>query len=398
MNNGHSGVWSRSSVVIFLQPALLLFWALVVGHADAWTTTTTSGGAATQQQQSSRCAVAATRVYSQLVPQQQSLLEQHQSDDGNNEATQNPSRPSRRQAVHQAASVVAAISSSAFLFEGGALPAMAAPATQSSSTDAAVITEKVYITIRGLPPPPLSSNNNNEKSTSTTERKIIIGLFGKDAPQSVNMLKQLLSQSPIGGGGLPAPCRPRAQRSLQKEQLEANKVYASCVEQEERGVTLVDSTVWRVRRNQRIDVGAVKGRFVAREYPNWQEEEQDNELTFRHDTPGIVSVRRGNEGGFGFTIYPGDISSSNNDDNEIDRNKLDKDHIIVGRVIQGLDVIQAMNDIPVIATSGAFNYMSLTGGPKTNNAPDRSCRYGGPMYCNENKPLVKLVVAGCGVL
>jgi hypothetical protein len=40
----------------------------------------------------------------------------------------------------------------------------------------------------------------------------------------------------------------------------------------------------------------------------------------------------------------------------------------------------------------------LTGGPKSSNAPDRSCRYGGPMYCNENKPLVKLKIADCGVL
>jgi cyclophilin family peptidyl-prolyl cis-trans isomerase len=120
----------------------------------------------------------------------------------------------------------------------------------------------------------------------------------------------------------------------------------------------------------------------------------------RHDEPGVVSVRRGNQGGFGFTIYPGvgstkALAGSNSAAAAVA--DLDDNHIVVGRVVQGLDVIEALNTrVPIVTSASSFNYMALTGGPQTSTAPDRSCRYGGPMYCNENKPLVKLVVVDAG--
>jgi cyclophilin family peptidyl-prolyl cis-trans isomerase len=245
---------------------------------------------------------------------------------------------------------------------GTAYPALAAD-SPTSTTDA-TITDRIVINVKGLP--------------GTTEpQRMVIGLFGKEAPNSVTKLKQLVTT------GLEAACRPKAERVLQKEQLEANKVYNSCIEGQEEGVSLRYSSIWRVVPNERIDLGDVRGKFVAREYPDWQESSVSQ---LKHDMPGVVSVRRGNEGGFGFTVYPGG-----------DASQLDADHIVVGRVIEGMDIVKALNEVPVIS-SAKINYMALTGGPTTKNAPTRACRYGGPMYCNENKPLVKLSISDAGVL
>lgn len=253
----------------------------------------------------------------------------------------------------------------------GSLPVHADDVPSSLS---AQVTNKVYLNIKGLSSP-------SSSTSSADPKRIVIGLFGKDAPESTNKILKLFSKE-----GLPAPCRPRAERSLQKEQLEANKVYNSCKESEDQGVSLQYSQIWRIIPNERIDVGAVSGKFVAREYPEWKETKEATSL--RHDVPGVVSVRRGNDGGFGFTIYPG---------NGQDAGVLDEDHIVVGRVLEGMDVVQELNSVPVV-TSSKVNYMALTGGTTTKNAPTRACRYGGPMYCNENKPLVKLSLSETGVI
>lgn len=251
----------------------------------------------------------------------------------------------------------------------------ASPSFASSTSESAEVTDKIYINIKGFPAA-------STDQPATADQRIVIGLFGKDAPTSTLKLKQLVSAA-----GLPSQCSPITERTLQKEQLEANKVYRKCMDGIDDGVPLSYSTVWRIIKDERIDLGAVKGKFVAREYPEWKE---TTESALRHDAPGIVSVRRGNEGGFGFTIYPGN-------GNSVNTQQLDEDHIVVGRVLEGMDIVEALNKIPVVVSSG-LNYMSLTGGPKTNNAPDRSCRYGGPMYCNENKPLIKLSITDVGVL
>lgn len=241
-------------------------------------------------------------------------------------------------------------------------PSLASDAT----TTTAEVTDKIYINVKGIP-------------GADEPQRIVIGLFGKAAPTSVAKLKALVSNA-----GLTAPCRPRAERALQKEQLEANKVYNSCIEGQDQGVSLQYSQIWRVIKDERIDMGAVSGKFVAREYPDWN----DAASGLKHDAPGVVSVRRGNGGGFGFSIYPG---------NGLVPTYMDDEHIVVGRVIDGLDIVQALNQVPVIQSS-KVNYMALTGGTTTKNAPTRACRYGGAMYCNEFKPLIKLSITQTGVV
>jgi cyclophilin family peptidyl-prolyl cis-trans isomerase len=251
--------------------------------------------------------------------------------------------------------------------QGFPTSAAAAEASTDESSSSSQVTDRIFLEIKGVP-------------SSPEPRRIVIGLFGKDAPKSVSMLKSLATVQ-----GLATPCRPKSERTLIKEQLEANKVYSSCKEGENQGVPLQYSTIWRIIKNERIDVGAVSGKFAAREFPDWQEE---NVSTLKHDAPGVVSVRRGNDGGFGFTIYPG---------NGNDTRFLDEEHIIVGRVIEGMDVVRELNDVPTIVTSSKLNYMSLTGGSTTKSAPKRSCQYGGPMYCNENKPLNKMSIVNAGI-
>jgi cyclophilin family peptidyl-prolyl cis-trans isomerase len=266
------------------------------------------------------------------------------------------------------------------------LPASAANSNNNnnhpSSTSTAQVTDRIFLEIKGL---------GNEGETKI----LVIGLFGKNAPRSTQMLKQLAQAKT----GLAAPCRPKAERTLQKEQLEANKVYNSCLESQDKGVNYEYSQIWRIIPDERIDVGAVAGKFLARQYPTWQEEEQpqqgDDTVTtttrLTHDSPGVVSVRRGDDSGFGFTIYPGSGSGTEA------ATLLDNQHIVVGKV-ETLDLVQELNQVPVIVTSSNLNYMGLTGGPTTKSAPTRACQYGGPMYCNEYKPLVKLSILNTGVL
>ncbi|KAL7520232.1 hypothetical protein ACHAWX_004965 [Stephanocyclus meneghinianus] len=264
---------------------------------------------------------------------------------------------------------IAAVSNA---FIASTLPAGALAASTADAT----ITDKIFIEFKGIPTAGASESNSSDR--------IVIGLFGNDAPQPVSILKQLVTKE-----GYKSKCKPLdTSRLLQKEQLEANKVYNSCLENEDTiGVNYDYSSVWRVIPNQRIDVGAVTGKFVARENPNFQDTEGNALL---HDSPGVVSVRRGNDGGYGFTIFPGHKG-------DVGAAILDEDNIVVGKVIEGMDVVQRLNEMPVVKSAGV-NYMALTGGPNAKNAPSRACRYGGPMYCNENKPLKKVLIEKTGIL
>jgi len=245
-------------------------------------------------------------------------------------------------------------------------------ADENGGTLTAKVTDKIYFDIKGL-------NSLGEDGGGPTTSRIVIGLFGEDAPQSTSILKQLASSE-----GLPAKCKPRETRTLEREQLEANKVYNACIESETKGVTYDLSQIWRVVQNQRIDVGSVSGKYIAREYPTF-----DDMNSLRHDIPGTVSVRRGNDGGFGFVIFPGggeptsDLNSSN---------------VVVGRVLEGMDVVQQLNEVPVVQ-SAKVNYKVLAGGDQLRAAPSRACRYGtGNLYCNEFKPLKKLLITKTGVV
>ena len=230
-----------------------------------------------------------------------------------------------------------------------------------TSTKDAIITDKIFIEFKGLSAP------------SEPNDRIVIGLFGNDAPQPVSVLKQVVTPQ-----GYKSKCKPLdTNRLLEKEQLEANKVYNNCIEKEDTvGVNYEYSTVWRVISDERLDIGAVSGKFIAREPPNFE----DKQSGLKHDEKGVVSVRRGNESGFGFTIFPGGNAQT-----------LDQENVVVGRVIEGMDVVDKLNSIPVVKNTLAGN--------KKKTAPSRACRYGGnELFCNEQKPLKKVTLDKTGIL
>ena len=236
-------------------------------------------------------------------------------------------------------------------------------ADEVRSTRDAQVTDTLYIDLR--------------TPDGTTDR-ITVGLFGKDAPQPVSILKQLVSPS-----GYKSKCKPLdTSRLFEKEQLEANKVYNACIETETTvGVNYDYSQVWRVVKDDRIDLGSVTGKFIAREFPNFE----DANSGLRHDAPGVVSVRRGNDGGFGFTIFPGGSKGAL---------ELDQENVVVGRVVEGMDAVERLNALPVVKST-----IKASGGENKKAAPTRACRYGGKeLYCNENKPLKKVLISSSGVL
>jgi len=299
--------------------------------------------------------------------------------------------------------------------------------TNSKSTSDAQITSKIYLQFKGIPEDPTTSSSSSMTTTTTTTTDTItIGLFGNDAPQPTQIIKQLVSKS-----GYPAPCKPKEIRTLQREQLEANKVYNACIMSEEAastnsdssssnfGVTYDFSTVWRVIPNERIDLGAVAGKFIAREPPFFQLNTDSNNINnnnkigvLKHDSPGVVSVRRGSNGGFGFTIYPGpglvpgQASGSNSKTSSSSlaaAAELDQENIVIGKVIDGMSVLQRLNAIPVVQSAGAKSSpLSLPFGKSgatatTRNSPSRACRYGSSeLYCNEFKPLKKVLITNTG--
>ena len=273
------------------------------------------------------------------------------------------------------------------------------PETASASETSAVaavgeITDKVFVDVSGL-----SASASAE--TGTTQR-IVLGLFGKDAPSSVAKLKLL-----HGTEGLVAPCKPLKEDFLiQREQLEANKIHRSCIESQNRGVTYDYAQIWRIVRDERIDFGSLAGKFNAREYPTWAEKatttttkkpsdyiaDNDGLASSTSKYKYLVAVRKGSDSGFGYTLFPVATASSNQDFLE--------NYLVVGSVIEGEEVVEQINNVSVVA-SAKVNYMSIVGGGNSgskSNAPKKDCRYGGPMYCNENKPLTKLTMFRTGVL
>ena len=289
---------------------------------------------------------------------------------------------------------------------------------KTKSTSDATITDKIYIEFKGLSPTADSSTSAATTTTTTTPDRIVIGLFGKDAPQPVSILKSLVTTQ-----GYPAKCKPLENndnynaRLLEKERLEGRKVYNTCLQsQDNQGVNYYYSTVWRVIPNIRIDVGAtVSGKFIARENPIFMDKENDDSTTtttattsrLTHDTPGVVSVRRGDGGGYGFTIFPGSgtsTSTSEYDATLFSVSTLNDENIVVGRIIEGMDVIQRLNNVPVIhntfaATAGGGGQSSSSSSSVLKGMPSRGCRYGGSEYfCAENKPLRKIVLDKMGVL
>ena len=139
--------------------------------------------------------------------------------------------------------------------------------------------------------------------------RITIALFGNDAPASVDTFTKLME------GNL----RSRSGRTAGYQYSQGSKVIAG--KRVELGrVKQIDQLNQQPGRPQRQEV-------VVR----LPENRDDNRIS--HDQPGLVSVQRG--GSFEFSIMLDSCP------------EMDNDHIVIGRVVDGMDVVKKLEKVPI---------------------------------------------------
>lgn len=206
---------------------------------------------------------------------------------------------------------------------------------------------------------------------------VTIGLFGKDAPEAVKIFKQLCASE------LMAPCP--SDIDLSQELMERGKQskkasLRGCQGSEALPVTYAYSQVWSVQKGKRIGAGAVQGKFVMRVPPTTPLTESAG---FSHDAAGLLSVRRGG-GTFDFGI----TSAATPED--------DADFAVIGRVIEGMDSVAALDAVTIVKAADAFN---TDGSLDPKGSRGKVCEYANPQpFCAQGKPLRKITLLRATVL
>jgi len=155
----------------------------------------------------------------------------------------------------------------------------------------------------------------------------------------------------------------------EKTRLTKRQILRQCKAAEDKPVGYRYSQAWRIVRDRRIDLGRMN-----RVYRQAPQNEDANRLA--HDAPGLVSVRRGG-GEFEFTVAPGPNA------------ELDATNIVIGRVLDGMDMVERLNGAAV--SQGQF----LEGAFKFTGGLIGDARAG---LATQYKPLQKIAVKACGVL
>lgn len=184
-------------------------------------------------------------------------------------------------------------------------------------------------------------------------------------------------------GTLAAPCDKTIadQGLLEKEKLENMRALRSCLETEGVPVSYSGSQVWRVVAGERIDCGDLSSRYGLRSLPAVVGDNDGGRLS--HDRAGVVSLRRGTDGGGAFVITAAPLAS------------LDADYVIVGRVADeaGLDLIRRLAQLPTVNSARGVGYQALAGDIASRPRPVKGCRYGGSdLYCTAGRPIRKITM------
>ena len=148
---------------------------------------------------------------------------------------------------------------------------------------AAEVTDRVFMDIKIQGVNTASENKRGSKieDQAAAEGRIVIGLYGKDAPETASLFRELFA------GTLAAECKEMSlEAATQRELLQKKQPFKQCKAAEDKPVNLEDSQVWRILADERIDFGRLKGKFLLREAPEIQEA---NTLT--HDRAGVVSAQ-----------------------------------------------------------------------------------------------------------
>ena len=250
----------------------------------------------------------------------------------------------------------------------GALAALGIPTPQqayaASTTATAVVTDKVALEFVSL-----SGMDGAQQSLPMT-----IGLFGNDAPQAVRTFKAACA------GKLDAPCPSdvdTSQELMERSKQSKKAAYKSCLGSAGEPVSYAYSQVWSIQGGKRINAGAVQGKFALREAPKTAVTESAG---LSHDAPGLLSVKRGG-GVFDFAITTAPTP------------EFDAEYAIIGRVLEGMESVAAIDAMPVVKAADAFGIAD----PSASRS--MSCEYSNPQpFCAQGKPLRKVTLRQTAVL
>lgn len=215
----------------------------------------------------------------------------------------------------------------------------------------------------------IARDKRAESNASDQTGRIVIGLYGKEAPDSVETFRQLIK------GALVAPCMDEEDAApedfgvSEKARLTKRQILRQCKAAEDKPLSYRYTQAWRIIKGRRIDLGRMNR--VFRQAPR-----NEDRNALKHDAPGLVSVRRGG-GEFEFTIAP----AANPE--------LDETNIVVGRVLEGMDLVERLDNAAVSQgqfLEGAFKFTgSIIGDARA-------------ALSTQYKPLQKVVVRSCGEL
>jgi cyclophilin family peptidyl-prolyl cis-trans isomerase len=245
------------------------------------------------------------------------------------------------------------------------------------------------------------------EQVNAEERRVLpltIGLFGNDAPQAVTAFRAACA------GQLYAPCPEEADISgevMERGKQSKKAALRSCFGSASEPVSYAFSQVWsyallealqpclsaprrlltrhysrparrRIQKGKRIGAGAVQGKFAMRVAPTTPSSESGS---LSHDAAGLLSVKRGG-GSFDFGITTG-VGSADDD----------AQFAVIGRVIDGLDSLAALDALPVVKAADALSVEAASA------SRQRACEYSNPQpFCAQGKPLRKVTLMRTAVL
>lgn len=204
---------------------------------------------------------------------------------------------------------------------------------------------------------------------------LTIGLFGNDAPQAVTAFRAACA------GQLYVPCPEEADISgevMERGKQSKKAALRSCFGSASEPVSYAFSQVWSIQKGKRIGAGAVQGKFAMRVAPTTPSSESGS---LSHDAAGLLSVKRGG-GSFDFGITTG-VGSADDD----------AQFAVIGRVIDGLDSLAALDALPVVKAADALSVEAASA------SRQRACEYSNPQpFCAQGKPLRKVTLMRTAVL
>ena len=211
-------------------------------------------------------------------------------------------------------------------------------------------------------------------TTTTSTQYVILGLYGELAPTTVSELVALSS------GNFLSPCTPATTKNTARETLEGKRVYSACVSDIDEGASYEGSSVWRVVKGERVDFGALRGKWLGRQEPSFPDDGMG--VGVGVGQRGAVSVSKGGGGGYGFTITPNNGPARSL-----------STHVVVGRVMEGFGALDSWNGVGVVKSGIGGGGL---GGLR--DKPSRECRYGSAASgCSEYKPLKKMEIVDVAV-